>query len=276
VPAALSAARSGQADLPTGTLLPHFVLAFGIAWSTFVAFYLAPDAIERLFGPPSGSHPLFILAVYAPAISALLLVGLHGGWGATGRFLGRLLLWRCGWGWVAFLLFGIPAIYWAGALVKGPAMPIVLPPGGAGAVLSALAFMAVLGPVEEVGWRGVALPLLQRRLAPVWAGMVLGLIWGIWHLPAFFLSGTPQSAWSLTPFVIGSIAVSVIVTPLFNRSGGSILLAALFHFQLNNPLSPDGQPYDTIFFVAAALLTVWLHRATMFTRDGAVTWVIAE
>ncbi len=139
-----------------------------------------------------------------------------------------------------------------------------------------MGFMLVLGPVEELGWRGVAMPLLQRRLAPFWAALVLGLIWGIWHFPAFLLSGTPQSAWSFTPFLIGSVCLSVLVTPMFNASGGSILLAALHHFQLNNPLWPDAQPYDTIFFVVAAILVVVLSRKTLFKKAGAITSVIPE
>ena len=81
----------------------------------------------------------------------------------------------------------------------------------------------------------MALPLLQRRMAPLWAGLVLGAIWEIWHLPAFLLSSTPQSARSLTPFFAGTVALSFIVTPLFNRSRGSIMLPALFHLQLSIP-----------------------------------------
>ena len=92
--------------------------------------------------------------------------------------------------------------------------------------------MLILGPMVEFGWRGLALPLLQRWLAPIWAALVLGLIWGAWHLPAFFLSGTPQSAWSFTPFLLGSVAISVTIAALFNHSGGSILLALQCHFQL--------------------------------------------
>jgi uncharacterized protein len=119
------------------------------------------------------------------------------------------------------------------------------------------------------------LPLLQRRFAPLWSGLILGVIWGFWHLPAFLLSGTPQSAWSFTPFLMGSIAISVIVTPLFNASRGSILLPLLVHFQLNNPLWPNAQPYDTLFFVTAAAVVVWLNRKTMFRRVSAVTDVIS-
>jgi len=90
------------------------------------------------------------------------------------------------------------------------------------------------------------------------------------------LSGTPQSAWSFTPFFVGSVALSVIVTQLFNKSRGSILLPALFHFQCNNPIWPDAQPYDTFAFAAAAVLVVWINRKAMFSREGAVMEVIPQ
>jgi hypothetical protein len=128
--------------------------------------------------------------------------------------------------------------------------------------------------VEEFGWRGLALPLLQRKFPPLWAGLILGVIWGVWHLPAFLLSGLPQSAWSFAPFFIGSVAVSVILTSIFNASGGSILLAALFHFQLNNPIWPDAQPYDMYLFALCALAVVWFDRKAMLSCEGAVMEVV--
>jgi hypothetical protein len=76
------------------------------------------------------------------------------------------------------------------------------------------------------------------------------------------------------PFFVGSVALSVIVTPLFNSSRGSILLPALFHFLLNNPAWPDAQPYDIYLFAAAAAVVTWLNRKTMFTKAGAVTEVV--
>lgn len=261
-------------DVRFGALLPYLLVAFGLSWGAFGAFLVFPDTVTALFGPPSGHHPLFILAVYAPAIAAVSIVLHAGGAGGLGRYLSRLLKWRCGWGWATFLVLGIPLIYALGAAVKGNLLPLAVPFQTVGAALSAILFMLVLGPVEEFGWRGLMLPLLQRRMAPISAGLLLGLVWGVWHLPAFLLAGTPQSGWDFTPFLVGSVAVSVIVTPLFNRSGGSVLLPALFHFQLNNPLWPDAQPYDTIFFVAAAVVTVWLHRGSMFRRAGAATEVI--
>jgi len=141
-------------------------------------------------------------------------------------------------------------------------------------VMSAALVMLFLGPVEELGWRGLAQPLLQRHMAPIWAGLLIGSTWGLWHLPAFYLAGTVQSGWSFTPFFIGNVALAVIVTPLFNAAQGSILLPMFFHWQLINPLWPNAQPWDTWLFVGVAVLAVWIHRGTMFTRDGAVVDVV--
>jgi uncharacterized protein len=161
-----------------------------------------------------------------------------------------------------------------GSALKGNHFTEPFPFTSISALVAALAFTAIKGPIEEFGWRGLALPLLQRKFAPVWAGLILGIIWGFWHLPAFLLSGTPQSGWSFTPFFAGSVAMSVIMTALFNVSRGSILLPVLFHFQVNNPIWPDAQPHDSVFFVAAAVLVVWFNRKAMFSREGSVTEVI--
>ncbi len=255
-------------------LIPFFAMAFLISWGILALYIFVPAPMVRWFGNLTGEHPLFYLAVYAPAIAALALILCRHGIDGTRRFLARLLLWRVSILWYVFLIVGVPLVFYTAALFKEGAYDTLFPFTSAGAYLSALLFMAVKGPVEEIGWRGLALPLLQHRMAPLWAGLVLGAIWGIWHLPAFLLSGTPQSAWSLTPFFVGTMALSVIVTPLFNSARGSILLPALFHLQLINPLWPDAQPYDTALFVAVAAAVVWLNRDAMFTRQGAVTDVV--
>jgi membrane protease YdiL (CAAX protease family) len=141
-------------------------------------------------------------------------------------------------------------------------------------VFSALVLAAIKGPIEEFGWRGFARPLLQRKFPPLWAGLILGVIWGLWHLPAFLLSGTQQSEWSFTAFFAGCLAISVITTTLFNQSHGSILLPAFFHFSLMNPVFPDAQPYDTYFLIVVAILIVWRSHKDMLTREGAVVEVI--
>ena len=265
-----------RAQVPFNSLVPFLLVAFGLAWGILALFIFLPDQMIALFGELTGQHPLFFLAVYAPAIAALIVVAYYGGAGGLRRYLARLLLWRCSLAWYAFLIIGIPLLFFGGSALKGNLFAEPFPFSSFRTLVVALLFMAIKGPVEEFGWRGLALPLLQRRFAPIWAGLTLGVIWGLWHFPAFLLSGTPQSAWSFTPFFVGSVAVSVIVTQLFNASRGSILLPALFHFQLINPIWPDAQPYDTLFFIAAAVLVVWFNRKAMFRKEWGVTEVMPE
>lgn len=198
-------------------LVPYLFISFGIAWGLLSLYLFWPEQVTPRMGEISASHPAFILAVYSPAIAAIAIVLYCSGRRGLQAYLSRLLLWRCSTGWYAYMIVGIPLIYAVGSLVKGNLFDDPFPFESMTQMLASMAFMLVLGPVEELGWRGVVLPLLQRRLAPIWAALILGLIWGVWHLPAFFLSGTPQSDWGFLPFFIGAVCLSVIVTPLFSR-----------------------------------------------------------
>ena len=263
-------------QVPFKSLKTFLIITFVLTWGIAALFIFMPEQMTSLFGELTGRHPLFFLATYSPAIAAFIIVLYYGGAVGFRRFLSRLLLWRCSPAWYAFIIIGIPLLFFGGAAVKGNIFTEPYPFSSFEALIVALLFMVIKGPIEEFGWRGVATPLLQQKFAPLWAGLILGFIWGLWHLPAFVLSGAPQSTWSFTPFFVGSVAVSVIMIQLYNASNGSILLPALMHFQLINPIWPDAQPYDTFFFVAAAILVTWFNRKTMFSRDDAVTEVIPQ
>jgi uncharacterized protein len=262
-------------SVPTAALLPFTLITFALSWSILGLYIFFPDQASGWFGEITGTHPAFVVAVWAPAFAAFAVVLYCSGVQGARSYLSRLTLWRCPAEWAIFLLIGIPLVFAAGAAIKGTLLTARFPFESLPAALGAMVFMLFLGPVEEFGWRGVALPILQRHMEPIWAGLIIGATWGLWHLPAFYLSGTVQSGWGFAPFFLGNVCLSVIVTPLFNSSRGSILWLALFHFQVNNPLWPDAQPYDTYLFVLLAVLVVWFSRRTMFTREGAVTEVTA-
>ena len=76
------------------SLGPFFALAFGLGWGLAALPIFFPEQIEAIFGPVSGTHPLFILAVYSPGIAGVLLVWRHYGFKGLGRFFRRLTLWR--------------------------------------------------------------------------------------------------------------------------------------------------------------------------------------
>ena len=267
-------AKPGNKSIQVKALLPFFLISFLLAWGILGLFIFLPTQMTEWFGPLTGQHPLFFLAVYAPAIGAFVVILSGTGWKGLGQFLDRLFLWRTSLSWYLFLLAGIPLIFLGGSLLKGNLFSDPFPFDSITSLFVALVLAAIKGPVEELGWRGLALPLLQRRFSPFWAAILLGIIWGIWHLPAFLLSGTEQSSWSFAPFFVGCIALSVIVTPLFNSSGGSILLPAFFHFMVMNPVFPDAAPYDTYILLLVAAFIVWNNRKSMFTGKGSVTRVI--
>jgi membrane protease YdiL (CAAX protease family) len=263
-------------SIPASAMAYFVAITFAITWGLVGLYVLFPDQATSILGEISGSHPVFFLATWAPSIAAFILVGLYGGLAGLKGFLSRLLLWRTRAFWIVFLLVVVPLVFAAGSSMKGGPLLAPLPPEGVAPVIGALVMMLFLGPLEEFGWRGFAQPLLQRSIAPIWAGVLIGVVWGVWHLPAFYLSGVVHSGWNFLPFFFGSVLLAVIVTPMFNDSKGSILWPLLLHWQLNNPFWPDAQPYDTWVMAGVAAAIVWWKRDTMFGSGNAVTRVIPD
>ena len=266
----------GRSVMGTRTLWSFLGLTFGLSWVPMSLFMLFPDQFTALFGEMRATNPIFLLAVYAPGLSGIFLVWHHYGLKGLGSFFRRLSLWRAPVQWWLFLLLGIPVLVYAAAAIKGtlndpfPFSPWTM-------VFAGLVQSLLLGPLgEEFGWRGLALPLLQRRFSPFWASLILGVVWAVWHAPAFVMSGTPQSAWSFGPFFVGLIAVAMIMTPLFNASRGSLLIAILYHIQIMNPIFPDAQPWDYLLFALAAVVIVFLNRRQMFQRGSGVMDVLGS
>jgi membrane protease YdiL (CAAX protease family) len=255
-------------------LVAFFILTFVIGWGVMAMLILFLDQIEAVFGEVTSTNPVFILAVYSPAIAAVALVWRHGGTSDLRSFLGRLGRWRMPVVWWLVLVLGIPAGKYLSAAFNGTLTEFPFSPWYG--VLPAIVAALLIGPVEEIGWRGYAQPLLQRRFTPLVASLILGTFWGLWHLPAFLLGGTEQNAWSFGPFMVGAVAISVLMTPMFNAARGSILVPALFHFQLNGPAWPDGQPWENYVFAAAAVAVVLWKRDAFLTRERAVTDVLGH
>jgi hypothetical protein len=91
-------------------LLSYVILTFGITWGLAACFVLFPAQIAATFGKASVSNPLFLLAVYAPSISAVIMTGVTGGPSGIGSLLARLLRWRVRVRWYAAALLGLPVL----------------------------------------------------------------------------------------------------------------------------------------------------------------------
>ena len=217
-------------------LVVYFALVFSITWG-IGGIVLSAPAVGRAFGSSAGlTNPLFYVAVYAPTVSSLALTTLVGGGAALRQLLGRLLPWRAGIQWYLIVLAGYPVA----GLLAGQAAGLFGAAQGSmpnwahfyGALVPAL--VVDPGPLgEELGWRGFALPRMLERWRPLTASLVLGLIWGLWHLPAFFIAGLPQNGMALPIFFLNTISLSVADTWLFLRAKGNLLPPILVHLITN-------------------------------------------
>jgi Type II CAAX prenyl endopeptidase Rce1-like len=102
---------------------------------------------------------------------------------------------------------------------------------GAVSVLDFIVFVLVVG--EELGWRGYALPLLLEKRSALMASLILGVLWGLWHLPTFLVPGTPQYGLPLPAFMLLTIEYSILMTWVYLHTKGSVLIATLFHGAIN-------------------------------------------
>jgi membrane protease YdiL (CAAX protease family) len=116
------------------------------------------------------------------------------------------------------------------------------------------------GPLgEEAGWRGFALPRMLRFSNPAAASVLLGIIWTLWHVPAFFMPDLPQHQIAFAPFALNTIALAVIFTWFYLRTGGDLLLMALLHLLANLVAGALGLPLWAVASATSSLaLLAWL------------------
>lgn len=238
-------------------LVPFFVLTFTISWGLAAFLLFFPEQMEPIFGAISMANPIFILAVAGPTIAATLLTYRQKGWAGLRDLYSGILTWRFGIQWYAAVLIGLPAIAYLISRLVGPepAADLSTP----GLLLLFLLNQLILGPLgEEFGWRGFALPRLLVRFNPFVASLILGVIWGIWHFPSFFMSGVPQSSLSVSLFLFGALCLSVLATWLFLHTDGSLLIVVLFHLMINISMEAFGTPFPPFVLVLTIIVMLVL------------------
>jgi membrane protease YdiL (CAAX protease family) len=242
-------------------LTAFFVLTFTITWGIGAFAIFLPEQFRNLFGELSDTHPFYYIAVAAPTITAsilaLTLEGRHG----LGDLYRRIVRWRFGIQWYGLVLIGLPVLGWLVTRITGshPLKDISTP-----ALLLALLFnLLITGPLgEELGWRGFALPRLLKRFSPFTASLILGFIWGIWHLPSFYVSAMVQADLSLPLFLLNAVCLSFLASWLFMNTGGSVLITVLLHYMVNFCVSVLGVPLPafTALMLVAVISVVALDR----------------
>jgi membrane protease YdiL (CAAX protease family) len=151
------------------------------------------------------------------------------------RLLRRVLQWRVGLAWYVFTFVGLPAIETLGTIAIPGALASTTPINWLPELMSAAIFFVypalLAGPLgEEIGWRGFALPRLQRLAGSVKASLILGILWAFWHAPIWF-SGqwSAPTVPNIAVYVFWIVAVTFTFTWVFNNTQGSVLMAILLH-----------------------------------------------
>jgi len=236
-----SPVSGGPARSGGRALVAFFVLAYALSWAWVIPLAVTHQVVDRGQGWPT-HYP----ALFGPAVAAFLVVAATTGRRGIAELLRRVVLWRVGWRWwlVAFSPLAFLGIAVLGAWVSGLSLPRLadfglysgVPAAGLLGFLLLIIVGAIVGAFgEEIGWRGFALPRLQHRFSPLVASLILAALWFAWHLPLFFVVASYRAfgVVDYVGFVIGLSCGAIVLTWVYNRSGGSILLVALWHGVFN-------------------------------------------
>ena len=217
-----------------------FALTFATSWAIWGAMVASSTSIETTVG-----LVLNVVATAGPSIAALVVAAALGG-GTLRRLLDSFSLDRVSprWALVAVLLpLGMIAVAIAVSVgAMGSSMPVVTVSVVGVLIVEFVRIVFLGGPLEEeLGWRGFALPRLQVGRSAFSASALLGFIWGVWHIPLYFVSGTGQHetgvasgpVFAIVAFVVWTIGLSILFTWLFNQTRGSLIVVILFHAAVN-------------------------------------------
>jgi membrane protease YdiL (CAAX protease family) len=265
------ASGPGRAGKRTAARWITFLVTWAVAWPTLVFFVI--HVRDAPLGTPLVvfGGVLAILPAFTASRAFSATTGVRSYFRSLVQPRGHVV-----WYLVALLTF--PAVQLAGLGLtqlfglhaeSDPAMDIAIDPAVAG-LMFLHGFFFTGGINEECGWRGFALPALQRRFSPLAAALIVWVFWALWHLPIDVTSGDPTSSILLNRLFFNAMW-SVLLMWVFNRTQGSVLAPALFHPAMNTSgaLLPATDAATVLF---AVLVSVVIVRERMWRRlpGGAV------
>lgn len=255
--------------MKTHDLLAFFVLTFLFTYSAWLPVLLTlPD--NDLSKVSGFGLVLQLLGMWGPGFAAIVTIGVTRGKPGLKDLSRRALQWRAPVRWylVVILIYPVVSILADYLFARVTSQPIQFRWNGGWPVTLSWLVQAPLFAFwgcEELGWRGFALPRLMSRWNALFASLVVGMVWGAWHLPYFIFGG-------VSPFyyLIFTVSATILMAWIMNNTKGSLFLAILFHFWINvyggihadrlflaDP-DPDRQLMFRVLVMAAAALLVVL------------------
>jgi uncharacterized protein len=214
--AAMSGKVPASNPIARHPLVAYFVLAYAFTWWVYPLLRFNP-----LIG---------LLGLFGPALAAIIITAITEGRPGVRALLSRIVRWRVPLPWYVVAI-GLPAALALLAASLSAWFGQAVLQFGRLTAIDVVLIVLVLG--EELGWRGYALPKLLQRFSPLVASLTLGVLWWLWHLPTFFIAGTPQFRQPVIAFLIMTTAYSILLSWVFLHTRGSVLIATLFHGAIN-------------------------------------------
>ncbi len=260
----------------THPLVIFFILAYAITWS--LSWLISPSLSQA--GSSAGGLVVVgllvnVLVLGGPTLAAAIVTAVKEGQSGLKKLFGAIGIWRISPWWYLFIL-AYPLIlhlvvvnidHWLGGeqpaffvATYGVVSPLVY---GLGVIV--LNLFRSFG--EEVGWRGFALPRLQAHFGPLWASLILGILWGAWHFNPMNLPVLMKNpVW----YLLSIVGTTFIYTWVYNRTQGSLLVAMLFHTFLNAAewVIPIGLAEGDVSRYVINTILIWLVVGVLFTVFG--------
>ena len=221
-------------------LVTYFAVTYLITWTIWSPIVASAQGWVNWDVP----YALYYLGSFGPTISAFILTALTEGMAGIRDLVSRIFRWRVEFRYYAFavlapiglfvlayLLNRVVAGEWSDLSLLGKAdyLPYLGPFGVLGL------WFLTYGLGEETGWRGFALPHLQKNRSAASATLILALLWACWHLPAFFFRDTyvDLGVLGFPLFAFMMIFTTMVFTWLYNSTRGSVFIVIVFHAVFN-------------------------------------------
>ena len=260
-----------------------FLLTFAYSWIIWIPSVLDGIGIDLPFNVTGYSMIVVIIGAFAPLLAAITLVARQAGWKGVKAFISQAFDFRLKPLYLVIALV-LPIIihalvhYLAPVLGFEVAKTLFPPEISVSPIILAIPYFFLMlvigGGQEEFGWRGYAQGPLQEKIGIIPASLVIGVIWGIWHLPLWFMAGDLHSAYSFLAFVIMTTSISIIYAWLYNSSGKKLIVVMFFHAMNNTaaPLLPflhgiEGKSENAYWVYAAVNLIFGIIFAFIIIND---------
>lgn len=264
---------------PAAWIRRHPMLALVLLVFFFEWIVLIPAAAEeRGISPIHVPAILELIAGWGPGLAAAIVTAAVAGKVGVKNLFRRYLIWRVSIGWYLIAILGTAAFILGGIALnvllggKVPTLPAVgMTPANVVLVFLVTVAFGFLTNTEDVAWRGVALPTLQGRHGALIASLIIGVLEGLTHLPYFFVYGDFRQQVGIW-FMVFTLAIVIIMTWMYNSTGGSLLIVVLYHATQNawaNLLdtTPAPGPNDLRPFIFAVVL-MWVVATTVIIVCG--------